>query len=113
MVVKRGALLDERGAYTLVPYKGTSLIRNSAPLGPYRRNMPRALWWSCGGGGVFLTSEVPLHPHTSNRLGRATGGTEEGGRDQEEDGMDMSFPSGVGCRGETYFISHNILIKRF
>ena len=28
------------------PYRGTSLIRNSAPLGPYSRTMPRALWWS-------------------------------------------------------------------
>jgi len=27
-------------------YRGTSLIRNSAPLGPYSRAMPRALWWS-------------------------------------------------------------------
>jgi len=27
-------------------YRGTSLIRNSAPLGPYGRYMPRALWWS-------------------------------------------------------------------
>ena len=27
-------------------YRGTSLIRNSAPLGPYRRTMPRALRWS-------------------------------------------------------------------
>jgi len=26
-------------------YRGTSLIRNSAPLGPYSRTMPRALWW--------------------------------------------------------------------
>ena len=26
--------------------RGTSLIRSSAPLGPYRRNMPRALRWS-------------------------------------------------------------------
>ena len=25
-------------------YRGTSLIRNSAPLGPYGRTMPRALW---------------------------------------------------------------------
>ena len=41
------------------PYRGTSLIRNSAPLGPYSRNMPRALWWSYG-GGLFLMSEVPL-----------------------------------------------------
>ena len=26
-----------------VEYRGTSLIRNSASLGPYRRNVPRAL----------------------------------------------------------------------
>jgi hypothetical protein len=25
-------------------------IRNSGPLGPYSRTMPRALWWSQGGG---------------------------------------------------------------
>ena len=24
---------------------GTSLTRNSNPLGPYSRTMPRALWW--------------------------------------------------------------------
>ena len=41
------------------PYKGTSLIRNSAFLVPYSRNMPRALWWSLG-GGAFLMGEVPL-----------------------------------------------------
>jgi hypothetical protein len=27
------------------PYRGTSLTRNRAPLGPYSRHMPRALWW--------------------------------------------------------------------
>ena len=27
-------------------YRVTSLIRNSAPLGPYSRTIPRALWWS-------------------------------------------------------------------
>jgi hypothetical protein len=26
-------------------YRGTSLIRNSAALGPYRRTMPRVIWW--------------------------------------------------------------------
>ena len=40
-------------------YRGTSLIRNSAPPGPYSGNMSRALWWSWG-GGRFLMSEVPL-----------------------------------------------------
>ena len=28
------------------PYMGSLLTRNSASLGPYRRTMPRALWWS-------------------------------------------------------------------
>ena len=28
------------------PYRGTSLIKTSAPPGPYSRTMPRALWWS-------------------------------------------------------------------
>jgi len=27
-------------------YRGTSLIRKSHPVGPYSRDMPRALWWS-------------------------------------------------------------------
>ena len=33
-------------------YRGSLLIRNSALLGPYSRNVPRALWWSQGGGAV-------------------------------------------------------------
>ena len=41
------------------PYRGTSLIRNSALLGPYSRTMHRALWW-VPGGDHFLMSEVPL-----------------------------------------------------
>jgi len=28
------------------PYRGTSLIKNRTPLGPYGRAMPGALWWS-------------------------------------------------------------------
>ena len=27
-------------------YMDTSLIRNSAPLGPYSRTLPMPLWWS-------------------------------------------------------------------
>ena len=39
---------------------GTSLIRNSAPLGPYSRTMSRAL--SCPKGErLFLMSEVLLY----------------------------------------------------
>jgi len=34
-------------------------MRNSTPLGPYSRNMPRALWWPSG-GVLFLISEAPL-----------------------------------------------------
>ena len=39
-------------------YRGASLIRNSAPLGPCSRTMPRAQWrpW---GAWLFLMSEVP------------------------------------------------------
>ena len=47
-------------------YVGTSLIGNSAPLGPDIRNMPRALWWSSG-GGLFLMSEVPLYGRGGER----------------------------------------------
>ena len=32
--------------------RGTSLIRNCAPLVPYSRAVPRALWWSQVGGGA-------------------------------------------------------------
>ena len=40
--------------------RDTSLIRNSAPLGPYSKTMPRALSWSKG-GGAFLMSKVPRY----------------------------------------------------
>jgi len=43
-----------------IQYRGTSLIEKRPPLGPYRRPMPRVLWWSYG-GGLFLMSEVPLY----------------------------------------------------
>jgi len=41
-------------------YTGTSLMRNSAPLGPYGRTLPRALCWFQG-SVLFLISEVPLY----------------------------------------------------
>ena len=40
--------------YTLNPYRGTSLIRNTPLLGAYSRHMPRALWWSQGGRRVLV-----------------------------------------------------------
>jgi len=48
-------------------YRGTSLIRNSAPLGPCSGTMPRALWWPQG-GGLFRMSEVPLFRHRRRAL---------------------------------------------
>ena len=46
---------------TFLLYRGTLLTRKRTTLGPYSRPMPRALWWSKGGGGRFLMSEVPLY----------------------------------------------------
>ena len=44
------------------PCRVTSPTRNSAPLGPYSRKMPKALWFQ--GGGRFLMGEVPLQSHS-------------------------------------------------
>ena len=44
-------------------YRGTSLIRNSAPLGPYRGTLRRALGkvqLQGPSGALFLMSQVPL-----------------------------------------------------
>jgi hypothetical protein len=43
-----------------VGYRGTSLMRGTPLIGPYRRTIPRVLWWSQG-GGLFLMSELPLY----------------------------------------------------
>ena len=40
-------------------YRGTSLIRNTPLLGPYRRSIPRVLWWSSGGGAVSYERGTP------------------------------------------------------
>ena len=48
-------------AFTLWLCRGTSPIRNSAPLGPYSRVTPRILGGPTG-RGLFLMSEVPLYP---------------------------------------------------
>ena len=41
-------------------YRGTSLIRNSAPLGTYSWAVPRAIW-RCYGEVSYLMSEAPLY----------------------------------------------------
>ena len=38
--------------------RGTSLLRNSAPLGPFSRTMPKAIWLPWG-GGCFLRVRDP------------------------------------------------------
>ena len=58
-----GRAMTRRGAPGL--YRGTSRIRNSAPLGPYKRTKPKALRWSQGGRLSFM-SEVPLYQRTAS-----------------------------------------------
>ena len=56
--VRRGGTWSEGGKLDdSVPYRGTSLIRNTPLLEPYSRTIPRVVWWSWR---LFLTSEVPL-----------------------------------------------------
>ena len=50
---------EPRQSAIVARYRGTTPIRKRLLLGPLRRAMPGALWWS-GGGGLFLMSEVPL-----------------------------------------------------
>ena len=46
-------------------YRGTSLIRNRHPVGPYRRTIPRLLWRSWGGGRSLMSEvHVPLYSRT-------------------------------------------------
>jgi len=40
-------------------YRGTWLIRNRHPVGPYSRTMPGLLWWSWGGGAVSYDRGTP------------------------------------------------------
>ena len=60
IVVEVGVRRRVHPVFPQPPNRGTSLIRNSAPLGPYGRNMPKALWWSWG-DWMFLMSEAPLY----------------------------------------------------
>jgi len=41
-------------------YRGTSLVRNRHPVGPYSRTMPRLLWWPRGGGAVSYERGTPV-----------------------------------------------------
>ena len=55
-------------------YRGTSLIRNSAFLGPYSRTMHRVGWWVLG-GRHFLMSEVPPYGGGEGLLSQRREGT--------------------------------------
>ena len=50
------------------PCRGTSLIRNSAPLGLHSRTMPRTLWWSWVGGAVSYERGTPVPARWSTTL---------------------------------------------
>ena len=50
--------------YPQALYRGTSLIRNSDPLGPYRMTMPRALRWPWGRVGLSYDRGTPVASHS-------------------------------------------------
>ena len=52
-------MLQPEGQTGAKGYRGASLTRKRAPLGPYRRPMPRILRGSQG-DGCFILGEVPL-----------------------------------------------------
>ena len=47
--------------------RGTSLMRKRLLLGPYSRAVPRALWWSRGGGFLVMSGD-PLQDAASLAL---------------------------------------------
>ena len=49
-------------------YRGTSVLRNNAPLGPYSRKMPGALWRPKGGGAVSYERGSPVEALGPARL---------------------------------------------
>ena len=44
----------------LLGYRGTSIMRNRAPLGLYSKNMPKTLCWSKGGRAVSYERGTPV-----------------------------------------------------
>ena len=60
-------------------YRGTSIIRNSAPLGPYERNMTKALWRLDGGGAASCERGTPVTTRRTNQDGSLRVDNVEGG----------------------------------
>jgi hypothetical protein len=65
-----------RRAQAVGQYRATSLIGNSAPLGPFSRTIPRALRGPRGGALVFI-SEVPIAMPKRRSCRRPFQGTED------------------------------------
>jgi len=82
-------------------YRGTSLIRNSASLGPYSRAVLRALWWSSG-GGLFRMSELPLYPLAEGSLEAGGKGGSGGDRDNKCPECKHPFPTKEGKGGRLH-----------
>ena len=57
----RPARLHARGEGCQPHYRDTSLVRNSAPLGPNSRTITRVLWWSWREGPVSYERGTPVH----------------------------------------------------
>ena len=55
--ISRGSQSHFHGCRSPILIRTTSLIRNTPLLRPYRRTIPRVMWWSQG-GGLFLMSKV-------------------------------------------------------
>jgi len=80
-ITEAGTFVHHGNRHHEIKYRGTSLMRNCPPLGPYSRTMPRALRWSWG-GWLFPMSEVPLYSMPSTQSpGR--GGERERQRERE------------------------------
>ena len=65
-------------------YRGTLFIRNTPLLGTYSRTMPRALWWSLGGGAISYERGTPVPVHTLADHGSTTSGAYD-----QEAGVDV------------------------
>ena len=55
---------------TAAMYRGTSLIRNTSPVGPYSSPLPRDLWGSLGAAAASYEQVSLYAPPPRLRLGR-------------------------------------------
>ena len=62
-----------QGAGYSIAERETSLTRNTPLLGPYRRTIPRVLWWSWGRGAVSFERGTPVAPKPETGGGQGAG----------------------------------------